>query len=94
MKHFFSYYQNPYGHQTLQSGHMLRGAVTHKYERHLNGVVLRGQIHSEPANDVLTPHKARCWLSASGSQTWAFDQVTNARSVWKIYIFYFYNVYS
>ena len=74
MKHFSSYYQNAYGHQTLQVGHMLRGAVTHKYERHLNGVVLLGhvtnKIHSELADDVLTPHKARCWLSASGSQTW------------------------
>ena len=31
MKHFCSYYQNAYGHQTLQRGDMLRVALTHKY---------------------------------------------------------------
>ena len=29
MKHFFSCYQNAYGHQTLQGGGVLRGALTH-----------------------------------------------------------------
>ena len=32
--------QNTYGHQTFQGGDMLRGALTHKYDLHLNGVVL------------------------------------------------------
>ena len=36
MKHFSSYYQNVYGHQTLQGGDMLRGALTHKYTWYLN----------------------------------------------------------
>ena len=36
MKYFSSYYQNAYGHQTLQGGDMLRGA--------LNGVVLWGHV--------------------------------------------------
>ena len=40
MKHFSSYYQNAYGHQTLQCGDMLRGALTHKYAWNLNEVVL------------------------------------------------------
>ena len=44
MKHFSSYYQNAYGHQTLQGGDMLRGALTHKYAWHLNGVVLWGHV--------------------------------------------------
>ena len=32
--------QNTYCHQTFQGGDMLRGALTHKYDLHLNGVVL------------------------------------------------------
>ena len=44
MKHFSSYYQNAYGHQILQIGDMLRGALTHKYAWHLNGVVLWGHV--------------------------------------------------
>ena len=31
MKHFSSYCQNAYGHQTFQGGDMLRRALTHKY---------------------------------------------------------------
>ena len=60
MKAFSSYYQNAYGDQTLQGGDMLGGALTHKYTRHLNRVVLWGhvtnKIHSQPAKDVSTPH--------------------------------------
>ena len=37
-------YQNAYGHQTFQGGDMLRGALTHKYARYLNGVVLLGNV--------------------------------------------------
>ena len=44
MKHFFSYYQNAYGHQTLQGGDMIQGALTHKYAWHLNGVVFWGHV--------------------------------------------------
>ena len=59
MKHFSTYYQNAYGHQTLQGGDMLRGAFTHKYAWDLNGVVLCGQvinkIHSQSAEDVSAP---------------------------------------
>ena len=44
MKHFSSYYQNAYGHQTFQSGDMLRGALTHKYAWDLNGVVMWGHV--------------------------------------------------
>ena len=45
MKHFFSYnYQNTYDHQTFQGGDILRGAFTHKYAWHLNGVVLWGHV--------------------------------------------------
>ena len=44
MKHFSSYYQNAYGHQTLQGGEMLRAALTHKYVRYLNGVALWGHV--------------------------------------------------
>ena len=40
MKHFFLNYHNGYGNQTLQGGDMLQGVLTHKYARHLNGVVL------------------------------------------------------
>ena len=40
MKHFSSYYQNAYGHQTFQGGDMLQGALTHKYAWHHSGVVL------------------------------------------------------
>ena len=29
MKHFFSYYQNAYGHQTFQGGDILQRALTH-----------------------------------------------------------------
>ena len=36
-------YQNAYGHQTFQCDHMRPGALTHKYARHLNEVVLLGQ---------------------------------------------------
>ena len=28
MKHFFSYYENAYSHQTFQGSDMLRGALT------------------------------------------------------------------
>ena len=39
---------------------MLQGALTHKYARHLNGVVLWGhvtnKIHSQLAEDVSAPH--------------------------------------
>ena len=44
MKHFSSYYQNAYGHQTFQGGDMLQGALTHEYAWHLNGVVLWGHM--------------------------------------------------
>ena len=37
-------YQSAYGHQTFQGGEMLRGALTHKYAWHLNGVVLLGHV--------------------------------------------------
>ena len=43
MKYFSSYYQNAYGHQTLQGGDMLQGALTHKFAWHLNGV--ENKIH-------------------------------------------------
>ena len=43
MRHLFSY-QNVYGHQTLQGGDMLQGALTHKYAWKLNGVLLWGHI--------------------------------------------------
>ena len=36
--------QNAYGHQTFQGSDMRRGAVTHKYPWHLNGVVLLGHV--------------------------------------------------
>ena len=42
-----------------------------KYAWHLNRVVLRvhmtNKIYSQPAQDVSTPHVARCWLSVRGS---------------------------
>ena len=31
MKYFSSYYQNAYGHQNIQDGDMLWGALTHEY---------------------------------------------------------------
>ena len=61
---FFHLLSECYGHQTLQGDDMLRGALTHKYAWHLNGVVLWGyvtnKIHSQPAEDVLAPYEARC----------------------------------
>ena len=47
MKHFSSYYQNAYGHQTFQGGDMLQGALTHEYAWHLNGVVLWGHVRNK-----------------------------------------------
>ena len=47
MKHFSSYYQNAYGHQTFQGGDMLRGALTNKYAWLLNGVVLWGHVRNK-----------------------------------------------
>ena len=44
MRHFKSYYQNAYGHQTFQGGDMLWGALTHIYTWHLNGMVLWGHV--------------------------------------------------
>ena len=44
MKHFSSYYQNAYDHQTFQGGDMLQGVFTHKYAYHLNMVVLWGHV--------------------------------------------------
>ena len=44
MKHFSSYCQNAYDHQSLQGGDILRGALTHKYAWHLNGVVFLGHV--------------------------------------------------
>ena len=88
MKHFSSYYQNAYGHQTLQGGGMLRGALTHKYAWHLNRVVLRGHVTNKNIQNL------QIETTLGKVLTWPFDQVTNVRSVWKIYIFHFYNVYS
>ena len=45
MKYFS--YQNGYGHQTFQGGDMLRGALTHKYAWHFNGVVLWDYVTDE-----------------------------------------------
>ena len=42
MKHFSPIYQNAYDYQTVQGGDMLRGALTHRYAWHLNGVVFLG----------------------------------------------------
>ena len=33
-------YQSAYDYQTFQGGDMLRGALTHRYAWHLNGVVM------------------------------------------------------
>ena len=57
---FLLHYRNAYGHQTFQSGDILRGALTHKYAWHLNGVVLQGHManktHISTFSVVLTPH--------------------------------------
>ena len=100
MKHFSSYYQNVYGHQTLQGGDMLRWALTLKYAWHLDGVILWGHV----TNKIListcrrcidtTLDKVPCWLSVRGLQTWPFEQMTNVSSVCKIYIFHFHWFYS
>ena len=45
MKYFSC--QNGYDHQTFQGGEMLRGALTHKYVWHLNGVVLWDHVTDE-----------------------------------------------
>ena len=45
MKHFFSLNcQNTYGHQTCQGRDKPRGAPTHIFVWHLNGVVFRGHV--------------------------------------------------
>ena len=89
--------QNTHGHQTFQGDDMLRGAPTHKYHDNstewFSGVTWQKNI-SQPAEDLSIPHQARCWLSVRGSQTWPFDQVTNVRSIWEMYIFHFHKVYS
>ena len=44
MKHFSSYHQNAYDHQTFQGGDMLQGVLTQKYAYHLNVVVSWGHV--------------------------------------------------
>ena len=45
MKHFFSLnYQNTYGHQTCQGRDKPRGAPTHIFVWHFNGVVFWGHV--------------------------------------------------
>ena len=44
MKHFSSYYQNTYAHETFQGDDMLWGAFTHEYAWYLNRVVLWGHV--------------------------------------------------
>ena len=40
-------YQNAYNHQTFQGGNILRGALTHKYGWHPNGVVMWGHVKNK-----------------------------------------------
>ena len=60
MKHFSSYYQNAYDHQTFQGSDVLQGALTHIYGWHRAewscGVVWQIKYISLPAENVSTPH--------------------------------------
>ena len=91
-------YQNAYDHQTFQGGDILRGAFTHKYAWHLNGVILWGhmtnKIHISTSRciDIKLGKVLTC---VQDSQTWHFDQVTNVRlrdRLKKLYI-HFYKVF-
>ena len=62
MKHFSSYYQKAYGHQTFQGADMLRGALTNKYALLLNKVILWGHV----ANKIYTSTCRRCIRTTLG----------------------------
>ena len=80
MKHFSSYYQNAFGHQTLQGGDMLRGAPTHKYAWHLKGVGFWGHVTSKYISTC-----RRCINTTLGKVLTKFKRLPNM-TLWVLFV--------
>ena len=89
-------FQNAYAQQTFQGGEMLRGALTHKYAWHLNGVVLwdhaTNKVHISVCRrcmgiklvKLMTSCKKlpnmTLWSSDQSEVTWSFEKSKSSLS--------------